>query len=262
MKLKRLALVVPLLSALIGAQVHAQSSVTIYGVADAGVDVSRAGSGTGYRVISGGSQGSRLGFRGAEDLGSGLSAVFRLEQGMALDDGMLGQGGRVFGREASVGLSSRVYGTILAGRLPLPVSLLQSNVDAFNWMGSGGAISLTRSSTATTQVLPQVVSARIDNAVEYISPNLSGLELRALVAAGEGSATVGRAYGGSARYTSGPLNAVLATNIQKGAGNVGSIESLTVGGSYDSAWRSSFWATQTRRTPARAAPDNWRARRA
>ncbi len=63
MKLKRFALVVPLLAALIGAQVHAQSSVTIYGVADAGVDVNRAGSGTGYRVISGGSQGSEIQFR-------------------------------------------------------------------------------------------------------------------------------------------------------------------------------------------------------
>jgi predicted porin len=221
-------------TAMLAPQAFAQSSVTIYGVADVGVDVGRAGGGSLTRVISGGSFASRLGFRGSEDLGGGLSALFKLEQGFSLDDGVLAQGGRVFGREASIGLSSTTLGTVTAGRLPTPVSLLQINVDAFNWMGSGGAISLTRSGTAVvTQVLPQVVSARIDNAIGYVSPNWSGLELRAMVAAGEGSTTIGKAYGGSARYSSGPINAVAAVGVQDGAGDTGGrITSFTLGGSY------------------------------
>lgn len=99
---------------------NAQSSVTIYGRADAGMDSPRSGGSSVNRVFSGGSAGSNLGFRGVENLGGGLAAVFRLEMGINLDDGTLGQGGRAFGREASVGLSDARFGTLQMGRIPTP----------------------------------------------------------------------------------------------------------------------------------------------
>lgn len=212
----------------------AQSGVTIYGIIDMGLEASDSGKGTAERVISGGSYGSRLGFRGIEDLGDGLSAVFKLESGFAGDDGTLGQGGRIFGREASVGLSHRTFGTLTLGRIPTPVSLLQAPIDAFNWMGPGGFISINRSGPSPRQLLPQVASARVDNAMLYVSPNLSGVELRALLAAGEHSPAFGDNQGLSARYQKGPWDLVAAYGLQKGSGSAGGhITSLAVGGSFD-----------------------------
>lgn len=164
----------------------------------------------------------------------GLSAIFRLEQGLSLDDGQLGQGGRAWGREASVGLSSAGFGTVQLGRLPTPYSLVLSNVDAFVWMGGGGLLAITRSGTATRQLQANGVNARHDNSVGYTSPSLGGLQLRALVSAGEGSTTIGRGYSASARYAAGPIDAVLGWVKQEGAGNAnGSASALVVGGSYD-----------------------------
>lgn len=212
----------------------AQSSVTIYGVADAAVEFARAGNGSVTRLVSGAGLGSRLGFRGQEDLGGGLSAVFRIEQGLTLDEGVLGQGGRAWGREASVGLSSSSAGTVQLGRLPTPYYLVLSNVDAFVWMGGGGLLAITRSGTATRQLQANGVNARHDNSVGYTSPNLGGLQLRALVSAGEGSATIGRGYSASVRYAGGPVDAVLGWVKQEGAGNSnGSASALVVGGSYN-----------------------------
>ena len=212
----------------------AQSSVTVYGIFDAGLEASDSGRGATKRMISGGSYGSRLGFRGNEDLGGGLSAVFRLESGFAGDTGALGQGGRIFGREATVGLAHRELGTLTIGRIPTPVSLTQARVDAFNWMGSGGMISITRSGTATRQLMPQVVSARVDNAVNYFSPNWGGFEMRALVALGEDSPVIDRTYGASVRYLEGPWDLVAAYGRQEGSGSAsGRITSVVVGGSYN-----------------------------
>jgi Outer membrane protein (porin) len=108
----------------------AQSSVTLYGVVDANVEyVTHVGSvpaaanqydpGLGnrvYRLNSGGLSGSRWGIRGAEDLGSGLKAMFVLESGFGLDSGVLQQGGRLFGRQAFVGLQKASIGQVSFGR--------------------------------------------------------------------------------------------------------------------------------------------------
>jgi len=213
---------------------QADSSVTVYGVLDSGLEVSRSGNGTVKREVSGGAMGSRFGLRGAEDLGGGLSAVFRLEQGLNLDDGTLGQGARGWGREASVGLSSKALGTVQLGRLPTPYYAMSSYIDAFNWMGAGGLPALTRSGAAVRQVLPNLINAREDNAVGYVSPSLGGAELRAMVAAGEGSTSIGRAYGLSGRYLGGPVDVVAAYTRQDGAGDgSGSVSSFLAGGSFD-----------------------------
>jgi predicted porin len=97
----------------------AGSSVTIYGLADLGVEhltnVGAGGSSLTRMPGLTGSLPSRLGFRGSEDLGGGLKAVFTLEMGLALDTGTLNQGGRGFGRQAFVGLAGP-WGAVTLGR--------------------------------------------------------------------------------------------------------------------------------------------------
>lgn len=216
------------------AQTAVPSSVTLYGIVDAAVEVSNSGKGTLARLVSGGLQGSRWGLRGSEDMGGGLKAVFKLESGFNIDDGTSGQGGRLFGREASVGLSSPMLGTVTLGRNPSPYYLTQVLVDAFGYGLVGGMPALTRSGATTQQVMPLAAAARTDNSVSYLSPNWAGLEVRAQVAAGEGSTTLGRAHGASASYLRGPVNFVASYGVQEGAGNAGGeVRSYVVGGSVD-----------------------------
>ena len=87
----------------------AAQSVTVYGIVDLAVERVNAVAPSGraiHRMPSlTGSVPSRLGFRGSEDLGGGVKAVFALEQGLGADTGGVAQGGRAFGRQAFVGLS-------------------------------------------------------------------------------------------------------------------------------------------------------------
>ena len=82
-----------------GASAQAQTSVTLYGVVDAGIDFAnhQVGGGSVVRQSSGNVAGSRWGLRGNEDLGGGLKAVFVLESGFDTDTGKSAQGGRLFG---------------------------------------------------------------------------------------------------------------------------------------------------------------------
>src|SRR5688572_4118329 len=82
----------------------AQSSVTVYGVADAAIAKEDTGAANGSRTVvnSGNQSSSRLGFRGVEDLGNGLKATFNLEAGYAIDTGA--GDSALFGRRSVVGL--------------------------------------------------------------------------------------------------------------------------------------------------------------
>src|SRR5215813_10577971 len=89
---------------------HAQGSVTLYGIIDAGISyVSSSATPTGHasliKYADGVASGSRWGVRGTEDLGGGLKTVFVLENGFSSADGTIGQGGALFGRQAYVGVS-------------------------------------------------------------------------------------------------------------------------------------------------------------
>ena len=98
----------------------AQSSVTLYGVIDAGVEfVNKVGpqSDSVVRMLNiSGTVPSRWGLLGTEDLGGGLKSVFNLESGFAPGSGTLNQGGRLFGRQAWVGLRSDTLGQVAFGR--------------------------------------------------------------------------------------------------------------------------------------------------
>ncbi len=89
------------LASLAAPSAFAQSSVTLYGVLDEGIDyTNNAGRGAVWEMASGYAQGSRWGLKGSEDLGGGMKAVFQLENGFDVSSGRLGQGGRMFGRQA------------------------------------------------------------------------------------------------------------------------------------------------------------------
>ena len=99
---------------------HAQSNVQVYGVVDVAMEHVTNADAAGHGVtrmpsISGGIMPSRIGFRGTEDLGNGLKAIFTLENGFSPDTGVTGQGNRLFGRQAWVGLSGH-WGTLTVGR--------------------------------------------------------------------------------------------------------------------------------------------------
>src|SRR5450830_1337524 len=101
-------------------QALAQSQVSIYGIVDTGVVYTTNANAAGNSALKmpslTASFPSRLGFKGNEDLGGGLQAVFVLENGFAVDTGALGQGNRLFGRQSFVGLKNNAWGQINFGR--------------------------------------------------------------------------------------------------------------------------------------------------
>lgn len=104
----------------------AQSSVTLYGVADAGIEYlsnvpsASPGGSSQVRMTSGNMSTSRWGMRGVEDLGGGLKAIFELESGISFDTGAQNNSSRLFDRGAFVGLSSK-YGALTLGRQTTPL---------------------------------------------------------------------------------------------------------------------------------------------
>ncbi|MGG1946593.1 porin [Trinickia sp. NRRL B-1857] len=110
-------LLVGALSGAFATMAHAQSSVTLYGLIDAGITyTNNQGGGHAWQQSTGAVNGSRWGLRGAEDLGGGLKAIFTLENGFGINNGTLKQNGREFGRQAFVGLSSEQFGSVTLGR--------------------------------------------------------------------------------------------------------------------------------------------------
>ena len=96
---------------------HAQSSVTLYGLVDAGLTyTSNVDHNAKWAAGSGGVNQSMFGLRGSEDLGNGLKAIFTLESGFGINNGSLGNNGGLFNRQAFVGLSSAQFGTVTLGR--------------------------------------------------------------------------------------------------------------------------------------------------
>jgi predicted porin len=182
----------------------AQSNVTVYGVVDAGLSFEHgAKAGPITKVTGGAESGSRIGFKGTEDLGGGNSALFLLESGIQADTGVSGQGGVLFGRQAFVGLGSTTYGTVTLGRQYAPHYLAAVFADPF-----------TSGTSADEKNLINAVSngGRMDNSVKYASAVFHGLSAELVYAAGEvaGNAAAGSARGFVVAYSGGPLAVRLA----------------------------------------------------
>jgi predicted porin len=148
----------------------AQSSVTLYGVIDEGFDyTNNVKGGKVYELQSGYAQGSRWGVKGAEDLGGGLQAVFQLENGFDVNNGKLGQGGLMFGRQADVGLASDRYGSVTLGRqYDSLVDYLAQTTANGSWGGYLFSHPYDNDNTDNT--------FRVNNTVKYTSPTFSGLQ--------------------------------------------------------------------------------------
>ena len=134
------------------------STVTLYGLLDTGIEhvtnVASIGGLTRMPSLTG-TLPSRWGMRGTEDLGNGLRGIFVLESGFALDSGTSAQGGRLFGRQAFVGLSG-AWGTLTLGRqyTMLFWSLLDADVMGPNVYGSASLDAY-------------IANARADNSLVY-----------------------------------------------------------------------------------------------
>jgi predicted porin len=174
MQKKTIALAV---AALVSGAAFAQSSVTLYGVADANYTYSKAGDNKFSGVDGGGWNGNRIGFRGEEALGNGLKAVYTAEFGYDIDvNSQFNQT-----RQSFVGLAGK-FGSVTFGRQYAP---------------SGSYLGATSSNDVTT-VYPVNLAlganfitmntgggSRWNNSISYNSPNLSGFDFRFIYGFGE-----------------------------------------------------------------------------
>ena len=198
----------------------AQSNVTLYGVADASFDVISVSGGSpankadtpNFTRVS--TNGSYIGFRGTENLGNGMNAMFQLESNANFDSG----GGLDTKRDSFVGLNGN-FGTVLLGNLTGPTRALGTRLDVNtgDTIGSntallgklGGALSTWdgKRSTATGSVF----DTRFTNSVAYVTPSFSGFQATAAYVANEnksdapGAKINTTAYDVGANYTNGPV---------------------------------------------------------
>lgn len=191
------------------ATASAQSGITIYGVADAGVGATKNGNVHTTQVMSGVANGSRLGFKGMEDLGGGLSATFLIETGIALDTGTLTQGGVFGGRQTFVGLTSKSGWTLTAGRQFSPLTNSMIAADPLNWqyfgntVGTGLGFHESPGETATSQGWQ--ANGRVNNSL-FGKYTFGGLSAELMVGAGnENAQGNGRIVSPGLTYAAGPL---------------------------------------------------------
>lgn len=241
MQKKLIALAV---AGLVSGGAFAQSNVTVYGIIDLGYvhdsgNVTPAPSAlngsSANRLTSGVNNGSRLGFKGTEDLGNGMKAGFTLETGFCADSNagapnFCTGGNNFMGRTAVVNLSGN-FGTVQAGRQYVPgFTMVLAPMDPF---GAGTAGQLENLMNAGAGM----ANPRANNAVAYVTPTMSGFTgVYAYVfgeVPGDSAKSRGQTLGGS--YANGPL-AIAATylTVNDAAGNSGAgLKNTNFGASYD-----------------------------
>jgi len=165
----------------------AQSSVTMYGIVDIGVQWNETGFNSGttaapnwgsesvFGVESGFQSGSRLGVRGSEALGGAWSAIFTLEAGFDVSTGMSQQGGRLFGRQAWGGLQHSSLGSFVAGR----VATVSSGTGSFDLWGAVDPFATGFGFFGLQGTFIPSAALREDNAILWRSPNWAGFNFGA-----------------------------------------------------------------------------------
>ena len=201
------------------AQSPSGSSVTLYGIADVSLVRTNNVNGGGRTAIdSGYLQSSRFGFRGSEDLGGGLRAIFTLESGYNIDTGA-NSSTVFFNRQSFMGLSSSSLGTLTLGRQYTPIYdhlILLSGAPAFGV--SGGAVDGIPSAGSSASRFDNTLGGtRIDNSLKYTSPTLSGFKFNAMAGLGEvaGSNSAGQMLSVGAGYNQGPISSGLGYQVRK-----------------------------------------------
>jgi predicted porin len=176
------------------------TGVTLYGVLDGYLQLARSNTNL-NRMQSGGLSGSRIGFRGTEDLGGGLRGFFILEGGVNIDDGSSAQGGTLFGRQSVLGLQG-AFGQVSLGRQYSSVYTAANDFSVFGNNPYGASTGLiggfaggyepTRGASSTAQAPATGATGngsptRVNNSIKYETPALGGFRIGALYGFGETS---------------------------------------------------------------------------
>lgn len=217
------------LAAIAGAASAQTSSVTLFGIADAAARYVKNDNDSLSLLSSGGTNSSRFGVRGTEELGGGLRASFWLEHGFNIDTGAQTDASRFWNRRATVALAGG-FGEVRLGRDFTPTYLGYADYDPF---GDNGVAASSKfdSSLGTARD----TGTRADNQVTYLTPGgLGGFYARLSVAAGE--AVAGKKYtGGRVGYAAGAfdVSAAYGQTLVAPVGGEDKFKTLDVGGSYD-----------------------------
>ena len=221
-------------AALAASAAFAQSSVTLYGVADAYFGSEKLASGPNPGVSqtvvnSGGLSQSRIGVSVKEDLGAGLSAFAVIEGNVALDGGAGGLGAD---RKSVVGLSGG-FGAVSLGNQATPLNDAVENViDA----QGNSAFSAVTSAIAGDVANAGLTQTQYGNSVRYDTPNFDGFTAAVQVGFGEdkvaGGPSASRGVSMNLGYANGPVAVVLAYQNDKASGATAE-KTLALGGSYD-----------------------------
>lgn len=198
------------------APVFAQSNVTFYGLADAALGFGHTKDNDYRAVLSGVTLGSRIGFRGVEELGNGLKAIYTLEHGFNIDTGTPLFANSAFSRQAYVGLQGG-FGTVSLGRQYAPGHFVFSYHEAIGAALSPQAILAGASGLS---ILSAGI-ARWDNSIAYTG-KFGGLTARAIYSAqNESEVELGQSASDDDRlgvgldYANGPLKAGLIYHLVK-----------------------------------------------
>jgi predicted porin len=222
----------------------AQSSVTLFGIVDAAIShYSVSDHDHVTKLTNSGYNSSRLGFRGTEDLGGGLSASFWLEGALSNDDGT--PAGLMFQRRSTVSLAGN-WGELRLGRDYTPTFWNMTVFDPFgtNGVGSniGHKVKLAGTSFFTGSTVTDPAYVRASNMVAYFLPaNLGGFYGQISYAFDEipGNNDAGRYYGGRVGFASGPFNVAVAyghtdgNDTAFGTGSIPEVRDWNVGGQWD-----------------------------
>ena len=251
--MKKIAIAV---AAALTATAASAANFNLYGVVDTGFgytnkDTLLDGTTNTFEMINGYTAGSRFGLKGTEDLGNGYSVSFILENGFASDTGVLGQSGRMFGREANLKVHSP-YGTLSFGR----AGTLLSGASSLEIFGTY-ADALPGGWDGIFNVANyQGNGMRLDNMVTYQTPTAAGFTGYAQYSFANDTKNgdsdnvdnmrkTNRYTAFGLTYANGPVNAVVIydTTMFKHYGphnhnpdkslDVGDNRNITVGGSYD-----------------------------
>jgi predicted porin len=235
------------IAALAAVSSFAQSTVTLYGVADVwlgslkqpGVAVTATkvgnvvtttvapGAGVTQTLLNtGGLSGSRFGLRGSEDLGGGLKANFVMENGHNTDTGTAAQQaastsqGMLFGRQTFVGLSGG-FGEVRFGRQYPAYDEARGGADLF-----GHSAFSSNTASSSWQGFGRDYTYRVNNAIHYISPNFGGVTGAFTYTLGENKTvafSAGKIMSLRLNYANGPIALALAhQNEKNAAGNIAS----------------------------------------
>lgn len=230
----------------------AQSNVTIYGLVDYGYayrfdgrNLTNVGPtpNSASQLNSGQAFSNRIGFKGIEDLGNGLKALFVLEQGFNLDTGTEQVNGLAFARQSYVGLSGN-FGSVIGGRMYTPYYNFMTSLDPFV-NGTVGRYSNAFTLAPTVSGSSLTNPLRFDNAVAYTSPSFGGFSVTAAFSnnvvgqeASASNAANNTAYALFGQYADGPIYVGANYHYIAGGSNpvdsvINDVQNFSLGGSYD-----------------------------